>query len=107
MSCKSATRFESENNATTLQQERRPQGEDMLTRLIIAASALALAAPCMAGSTRTSRFEYDAQGQLIREIIEPDDSNLCLVKTYFPDVFGNRLTTTTRNCNGTVSNGVI
>ena len=32
----------------------------MLTRLIIAATALALAAPCLAGSTRTSRFEYEA-----------------------------------------------
>lgn len=80
----------------------------MFTKLIIAATTLALAAQCLAGSkTRTSRFEYDAQGQLIREIIEPDDSNLCLVKTYYPDVFGNRLRTDTRNCNGTVSNGVI
>jgi RHS repeat-associated protein len=86
----------------------RSREKTMFTRLIIAAAALALAAPCLAGSkTRTSRFEYDAQGQLIREIIEPDDSTLCLVTTYVLDAHGNRITTTTRNCNGTTSSGVI
>jgi len=64
--------------------------------------------PCLADSrTRTSRFEYDAQGQLIREIIEPDDSALCLVTTYILDSHGNRTGATTRNCNGTNTSGVI
>ncbi len=79
----------------------------MIARLIIAAVMLALAAPCLAGTPRTSRFEYDAQGWLIREIIEPGDPALCLVTTYVLDSHGNRTSATTRNCNGTSSNGVI
>src|SRR2546425_516669 len=54
--------------------------------------------------TRTAAFEYDpATGKLVKEIIEPDDSNLCLVTTYTYDSFGNRVSATTRNCNGSSS----
>ena len=50
--------------------------------------------------TRTSAFEYDASGLLIKEIIEPDNSQLCLVTTYGYDTFGNKTSATVRNCNG-------
>ena len=51
--------------------------------------------------TRASAFEYDtATGLLTKEIIEPDDPNLCLVTTYTYDTFGNKTGSTTRNCNG-------
>jgi RHS repeat-associated protein len=57
--------------------------------------------------TRTSAFEYDpVSGLLIREIIEPNDSALCLVTTYHYDTYGNKDQATTRNCNGTASGGV-
>lgn len=57
--------------------------------------------------TRRSAFSYDATtGALTREIIEPDDSNLCLVTTYVHDTYGNKTSATTRNCNGTSSGGV-
>ena len=51
--------------------------------------------------TRASAFEYDAvSGLLTKEIIEPDDANLCLVTSYTYDSFGNKNSATTRNCNG-------
>jgi RHS repeat-associated protein len=51
--------------------------------------------------TRASAFEYDpVSGLLTKEIIEPDDPNLCLVTTYTYDTFGNKTAATTRNCNG-------
>lgn len=54
-----------------------------------------------ATQTRTSAFEYDpASGLLVKEIIEPDSPNLCLVTTYAYDVYGNKTGATTRNCNG-------
>lgn len=56
--------------------------------------------------TRTSAFEYDASGRLIREVIEPGNSSLCLAMTHAYDAFGNRTSTTTRNCNGTSSGGL-
>lgn len=57
--------------------------------------------------TRVSAFEYDPNtGLLIREAIEPGNSNLCLVKTHLRDVFGNITSTTVRNCNGSSSGGL-
>ena len=54
-----------------------------------------------ATGTRASAFEYDpVSGLLTKEIIEPGDSNLCLVTTYTYDSFGNKTAATTRNCNG-------
>jgi hypothetical protein len=54
-----------------------------------------------ATETRTSAFEYDpVSGLLIKEIVEPGDSTLCLVTTYSYDGFGNKTGSTTRNCNG-------
>jgi len=84
------------------------QERTMNARGIVAIIALGLTAPCWASSqTRTSAFEYDpTSGQLIREVIEPDTSALCLVKTYVYDGYGNRTTATARNCNGTSSGGL-
>jgi len=55
--------------------------------------------------TRTSAFEYDATtGLLTKQIIEGEDSNLCVVTTYGYDGYGNRTSSTTRNCNGSTGN---
>ncbi|NOU26014.1 MAG: hypothetical protein HOO90_10835 [Methylotenera sp.] len=52
-------------------------------------------------ASRASAFEYDAvSGLLTKEIIEPGNSDLCLVTTYTYDSFGNKTGATTRNCNG-------
>jgi hypothetical protein len=53
-----------------------------------------------ATATRTSKFEYDSLGRLIKEIVEPSSSDLCLVTTHGYDGFGNRNTSTQRNCQG-------
>ncbi len=54
-------------------------------------------------ATRTSAFAYDATtGLLTKEIIEPDNPDLCLVTTYSYDGYGNKTGSTTRNCNGSV-----
>jgi RHS repeat-associated protein len=61
-----------------------------------------------ATQTRTTAFEYDpASGLLTKEIIEPDDPNLCLVTTYSYDAYGNKTGTTTRNCNGSSSEAAV
>ncbi len=80
----------------------------MIARAIVAVFALVFAVPCFAGTqTRTSAFEYDpTSGLLIREVIEPGNSALCLVTTYVLDAYGNKTSTTTRNCNGTSSGGL-
>ncbi|MES2356514.1 MAG: FG-GAP-like repeat-containing protein [Pseudomonadota bacterium] len=52
-------------------------------------------------ATRTSAFDYDAAtGLLNKEIVEPSDSNLCVVTVYTLDSYGNKTAATTRNCNG-------
>jgi RHS repeat-associated protein len=76
-----------------------------LGRLLLPILTLILfsfAAPSYADTqTRTSAFDYDpVSGLLTKEIIEPDDPNLCLVTTYVYDAFGNKTSATTRNCNG-------
>jgi RHS repeat-associated protein len=51
---------------------------------------------------RRSAFDYDSNtGLLNREIIEPNNSDLCLVTTYAHDAYGNRKSSTQRTCNGT------
>lgn len=54
--------------------------------------------------TRTSAFEYDSSGMLVKEIVEPGSSNLCVATVYTLNSFGQRLTDTTRNCNGSTAN---
>lgn len=53
---------------------------------------------------RTSAFEYAATGLVTKEIIEPGNSELCVVNAYEYDSFGNRTKSTTRNCNGSTGN---
>jgi len=54
-----------------------------------------------ATATRSSSFVYDTTtGLLTKEIVEPNDSQLCLVTEYTYDVYGNKTTAITRNCNG-------
>lgn len=60
-------------------------------------------APGVPNRTRTSAFTYNSFAQLEKEIIEPDDANLCLVTAYGRDTFGNKRTSTLRNCNGSAS----
>ena len=70
-----------------------------MTLVLFAQTAIATSA------TRSTAFEYNAStGQLNKEVIEGENSNLCLVTTYTYDGYGNRLSSTTRNCNGSTSN---
>ncbi len=74
-----------------------PLGRTLAAAVLVAAAGSSYAASL----TRTSAFDYDAAtGLLVKEIIEPGDSSLCLVTTYGYDVWGHKNSTTTRNCNG-------
>src|SRR5262249_5966342 len=71
-------------------------------RLLVALAGLITFAAQAGTQTRTSAFAYDpASGLLIKEIIEPDNSELCVVTTYHYDAYGNRDKATTRNCGAT------
>src|SRR6267143_5075432 len=75
-----------------------------LKLLAVAMLGLVTHVALAATQTRTSAFEYDpATGLLTKEIIEPDNSTLCLVTTYVYDAYGNKTSATTRNCNGSSS----
>ena len=50
--------------------------------------------------SRSSAFEYDANGLLTAEIIEPDNPQLCVRTEYLYDSIGNRTQTLTKNCPG-------
>lgn len=70
---------------------------------ILGALALLLSNPGLTDTqTRTVAFQYDASGLLIKEIVEPGNSDLCLVTAYIYDGYGNKAGSTTRNCNGSV-----
>jgi hypothetical protein len=58
--------------------------------------------------TRTLAYSYQlATGLLAKEAVEPGDSNLCLVTTHgYGDVFGNRTSSTTRNCDGSTGEAI-
>jgi RHS repeat-associated protein len=71
----------------------------LVASLLLTGQQVAMAAT---SQTRTSAFEYDDKGLLTKEIIEPTSSDLCVVTAYTYDSYGNRLTSTTRNCNGSV-----
>lgn len=49
---------------------------------------------------RTSSFEYDAQGQLLQEVIEPDSPQHCLQTTHGYSAQGNPTGTSTSACAG-------
>ncbi len=67
--------------------------------LLAAAPATAQASP---GATlvRTSSFEYDANGLLIREVVEPDRPDDCLQTNYTHDTHGNRTSASALACPG-------
>jgi len=49
----------------------------------------------------TTAYDYDVNtGVLLKEMVEPGDSSLCVVTEYVPDGYGHPTKTTTRNCNG-------
>jgi len=50
--------------------------------------------------TRVSSFEYDAQGLLVREVVEPDRPQDCLSTTYTYDTYGNKTAVSTAACAG-------
>ena len=77
----------------------------MTQRVSIALATLLLSLATVpaqaANASRNSSFVYDpASGLLTKEIIEPNNSQLCLVTEYTYDTFGNKTSVTTRNCNG-------
>jgi YD repeat-containing protein len=62
---------------------------------------LGLALPVLAQTstiTRVSSFEYDEQGMLVREVIEPDNAQLCLQTTHSYSAQGNPAGTSTAAC---------
>jgi RHS repeat-associated protein len=73
----------------------------LIATVAVAATLLFSSSPRAAQLTRTSAFDYDAAtGLLTKEIVEPGDSQLCVVTTYAYDAYGNKTGSTTRNCNG-------
>lgn len=50
--------------------------------------------------TRVSSFEYNNQGLLSKEVIEPDNVQSCLTTTHGYDHFGNKTSITTSACPG-------
>ncbi len=50
--------------------------------------------------TRASSFQYNAQGLLIQEVIEPDTPQVCLTTTHDYDGFGNKRSVSTSACPG-------
>jgi RHS repeat-associated protein len=54
-----------------------------------------------ATATRTSAFEYDAATGLLKaEVVEPGMPDLCVRTEYTLDGYGNRVTSTVKNCSG-------
>lgn len=74
----------------------------LLVRVVLALAAVGLTDFAMGGSaTRTSAFEYDtATGILKAEIVEPDQADFCVRTEYVLDAYGNRTSTSVKNCTG-------
>jgi YD repeat-containing protein len=109
---------DSTNKAVTVDGRRtdKPAAEDnMLKKNTWASACLAAALAALAGTgqawaqtslTRTSGFDYDSgSGLLTKEVVEPGNSDLCLVTTYTYDGYGNKTAAATRNCNGNTYGG--
>jgi YD repeat-containing protein len=56
---------------------------------------------------RSSSFEYNAQGLLTKEIVEPDSPNDCLQTSYTYDGFGNQVGSSRAICAGATGNAVL
>ncbi|MES2480613.1 MAG: RHS repeat domain-containing protein, partial [Pseudomonadota bacterium] len=69
---------------------------------LVLALCLPLAAQAATGlaQVRTSSFEHDARGLLIREVIEPDRPNDCLQTIYRYDAWGNKAGVAAGACPG-------
>jgi hypothetical protein len=79
----------------------------LLAATLIALSLTHVVSTQAATLTGTSTFSYEsASGHLLKEIIEPNSSNLCLVTSYTLDAYGNCTASTTRNCNGSAGEAV-
>jgi RHS repeat-associated protein len=69
-------------------------------------AALALVLALVSGvsqaetQTRTVSYEYNAQGRLTKELVEPDVANDCMQAVYGHDGLGNRTTTSVAACVG-------
>ena len=86
-------------------QRRTRSAAHLLIALLLALSSLLTPSITQAASaTRTSAFAYDASGLLIKEVIEPGNSDLCLVTEYTYDTYGNKTSASTRNCIGAAIN---
>lgn len=69
--------------------------------VLLAAASTATGPVQAATQTRTSAFDYDpVSGMLKKEVIEPDNSAMCVVTEYDIDNYGRHRAVTTRNCNG-------
>lgn len=80
-------------------------GATTLTYITSAASAQWGGATATHTQTQVKAFDYDsASGLITKEVIEPGDSNLCLVTVHDYDNLGNETGRTKRNCNGSVAN---
>jgi YD repeat-containing protein len=88
--------------------KKRGQGAKMKqhsTKRVAALWLLALLGPWGSQAqadtqTRSSSFEYDASGLLVREVVEPDRPNDCLQTSYSYDAYGNKTGVTTSACAG-------
>ncbi|NIV30947.1 MAG: hypothetical protein GWN58_16090, partial [Anaerolineae bacterium] len=56
--------------------------------------------------TRVSSFEYDEEGALITETVEPDRPDDCLRTTYALDTFGNQVSSSVSACAGASGHSV-
>ena len=57
-------------------------------------------------ATRVSSFEYDANGLLVREVVEPDRPNDCISTGYSYDTRGNKVSASTQACAGASGDAV-
>lgn len=74
-------------------------GNWRLGRLI--RSEVTSSAPGVPDQTRTAAFRYSSDDDiLVAEVIEPDQSELCVVTIYQHDQYGNKVGQTVRNCAG-------
>lgn len=72
------------------------------TRIGMAAGFLTVGGFTQAGTIVTvTSFDYDTgTGALKKTVVEPRDSDLCLVTEYTPDAYGHPKVSTVRNCEG-------
>ncbi|MCW5651986.1 MAG: type IV secretion protein Rhs [Ramlibacter sp.] len=89
--------------STSLNSRGLAQKTAWLTGLLLAVFAGAVSVPVLAqvpDQVRVSSFEYDADGLLIKETVEPDNLDDCLQKVIAYDKYGNRISETSSACPG-------